>query len=258
LPIFLNTDFDNFENISLIQETANHPMSNYGMLRNKYYNVFLKYGHNSPSHAHQDVMNLEVTLNNKFITRDISNAGYKSKMYREWHRNTPAHTTVVVDGLNQVSTHPGKTLIYNSNQICAKCIDVYPGVNYKRDIILNDKEMFDTFFVESKEVHNYDYFFHFESSLDLKHTGSFKLEELGFSEPGYEHLENAYKLIKTDNEYQFNLKNQSDEIKILIDLQDKELFILETYDNPVNKMRKTILIRSRGFNAVFKIQLRLI
>ncbi len=256
--LVLNTDFTVNQEILLEQETNNYPMSNYGLLRNEHFNVFLKYGHNSASHAHPDVMNIEITANDKFLTRDLSNAGYRSKMYREWHRTSPAHSTVTVDGENHLSTHPGKTLNYSSKEIQAECENVYPGVDFERKITLIDKTLCDRFVVKSEENHNYDYFFHFESAVELKLNGEFESAELGFSKFGYEHLQNVQRLVNKQDLYNFSFQLGNDEFEAYVDLKDKELFVLESFDNPVNKMRKTIIIRQKGKNAEFKLQFRLL
>ncbi|HEY8395605.1 MAG TPA: heparinase II/III family protein, partial [Bacilli bacterium] len=256
--LVLNTDFPDDEEVSIKQETHNYPMSNYGLLRNEYYNVFLKYGHNSESHAHPDVMSLEVTAHNKYLTRDLSNAGYKSKMYREWHRTTPAHTTVTVDGSNQLSAHPGKTIVYDSGQITAECKDVYPGVDYQREVRISEKTLSDRFIVNSNENHNYDYFFHFESAAELNLTGQFEKAELGYTEPWYTHLQNVRKLNSKEDLYKFSFRLGCDEFQACVDLAGKELYVVDSYDNPVNKMRKTLIIRQQGKNVEFKLEFRMV
>ncbi len=48
------------------------PTSNFAMLRNNNWNVFVKYGLNGKSHAHPDIMNIEVMYKDQRISRDLS------------------------------------------------------------------------------------------------------------------------------------------------------------------------------------------
>jgi hypothetical protein len=95
------------------------------ILKNDHVNVFLKYGHNSPSHAHPDKMSLEATLNGILLTKDLSNAGYGTRICNEWHRTTLAHSTVTVNGQNQLSYRPGKCRYFRDDYVKAEARDIY-------------------------------------------------------------------------------------------------------------------------------------
>lgn len=99
--------------------------SQFAILRNEHFNVFLKYGHNGPSHAHPDKMAIEVMVDNLMLSRDLSNAGYGSKLCNEWHRMSASHSTVVIDGKNQISMRQGKTIHFRPDYIKARALDVY-------------------------------------------------------------------------------------------------------------------------------------
>jgi hypothetical protein len=151
-----------------------------------------------------------------------------------------------------------KTLNYSSKEIQAVCEEFYPGVDFERRITLIDKTLCDRFVVRSEENHNYDYFFHFESAVELKLNGEFELAELGFSKSGYEHLHKVQKLVNKQDLYTYSFWLDNNEFEAYVDLKDKELFVLESFDNPVNKMRKTLIIRHKGKNAEFILQFRLL
>ncbi|UKI50320.1 MAG: heparinase II/III-family protein [Clostridium sp.] len=137
--LLLNTDYKYNDYIPVKQSTKNFPNSNYAMLRNDYLNVFVKYGLNGPSHAHPDLINVEVMYKNDRISRDLSNAGYQSKMCKEWHRMSLAHNTIIRNGENIPSTTKGDTISYNPCHIVCKHEDVYPGVCYTRDVEIKEK-----------------------------------------------------------------------------------------------------------------------
>ncbi len=123
LTFLYNVDFDNYETVKV--GTKNFEGSQFAVLKNDTFNVFCKYGHNGPSHAHPDKMNIEVVCKDKIVTRDLSNAGYGSKMCNEWHRVSASHNTVVVNGENQVSMERGKVLNFTDDSIDVLVEDVY-------------------------------------------------------------------------------------------------------------------------------------
>ncbi len=106
--------------------------SYFAMLKNEKINLFMKYGHRGPSHAHPDKMNIEVMIGGNSLSRDLSNTGYASKLCNAWHRKTISHNTVMVDGKNHVSMEGGKVLAFDDNLVEAKVENVYEGVDYVR------------------------------------------------------------------------------------------------------------------------------
>ena len=96
-----------------------YPHSNYAMLRKGPLNVFVKYGLNGPSHAHPDIMNIEIAYRDLMISRDLSNAGYRSRLCNEWHRKTLSHTTVVCNGKDIEYTSSG--ILRYSPELHWKC-----------------------------------------------------------------------------------------------------------------------------------------
>lgn len=254
--LLLNTDFSSEDAKPVTQKTCNFPKSNYGMIRDDTYNVFLKYGHNGPSHAHPDCMNIEIMAKDELLSRDLSNAGYRARLCHEWHRTSASHSTIVVDGKNQFSTHPGETLAYDSTKIKARCLNVYPDVHFIREVQLQGEVMIDQFTVESTENHNYDYFLHFEAGLELEPIEG-KSAILGFDDNGYQHISDVKKVEIVDDEITIAFTGKDMAIKVTIDCSDKELYIAKTLDNPVNKQRTTIIVRAKGNNCTFKSILRL-
>ncbi len=116
-------NFNNF--VKLDRKSKLYESSQFCMLRDDKTNIFLKYGHKGPSHAHYDKMNIEVTLKDKIIAKDLSNAGYGAEICKEWHRVSASHNTVVANGLNHVNMDEGSILEYTENKVIAKVSDVY-------------------------------------------------------------------------------------------------------------------------------------
>ena len=58
--LLFNIDFNYADYKPVPHSSTTFPTSNFAMLRNDSWNVFLKYGLNGRSHAHPDIMNIEV------------------------------------------------------------------------------------------------------------------------------------------------------------------------------------------------------
>jgi len=226
--------------------------SNFAMLRNDKVNLFLKFGHNGPSHAHPDKMTFELTINDVLVTRDLSNAGYGANICNEWHRVSVAHNTIVVDGKNHDNVAPGKVLAFTKNLIESKCTDIYPGIDYRRRFEITNTEIYDVFTALSKEEHVYDYFLHIDGQVDVI-DGELIASTLEYTENGYQHLKNIKKMIGGKT---FKIMIDLVETDIVVDA-NAEVFICETLDNPVTKCRQTIILRKKGsdvdFNVTWKI-----
>ena len=220
--------------------------SNFAMLRNDRINLFMKFGHNDPSHAHPDKMTFELTIDDKLITRDLSNAGYGADICNEWHRMSASHNTVVVDGKNHDNVAPGRTLSFTEASVSAECVEIYPGVDFSREFELSATTIQDVFSVTSAEEHVYDYFLHIDETI--KPVGGKSVKgTLGFEENGYQHIKNVKKVTGTKK---FKILVKGVTAEITVDT-DAEIFICETLDNPVNKCRQTIVLRKKGKNVDF-------
>ncbi len=285
----------------------NFKNSQFAILRNGCANIFFKYGHNGPSHAHPDKMEIEVMLKDKMLTRDLSNAGYGSDLCNQWHRMSASHSTVVINGKNQISMRRGNSIHFRSDYLKARTDDVYrdmsldlnklklsmnhdeivrylmrylsytkqeaenlikhpdglqqsiensikesPVVDYVRTVKLDDAGFSDLFEVFADKPVNADYFFHSEAELN----SSLKLKnaDLGYNDFGYQHLKDI-KQVNTRNKKISLLWTLGDmKLNSVIHLYyDAKLYLMKTYDNPVNKFRTTFIIRSKNDHAKFKV-----
>lgn len=255
--LLLNTDMD-IHNYSIIpQKTLNFSMSSFGMIRNENMNVFVKYGLNGPSHAHPDIINIEVMYKDGMISRDISNAGYISLLCNEWHRRSLAHNTVIMNGLDITSRSPGKTLKYSKDHIICEALNVYDGVDEIREIKLLKNGFSDIVQIKSANDGVFDYVFHLENDINLAISNDFISSSLGFKENGYQYVKDVMKYNKKTDVLTLEAKRSNQNIAIDLDLKDHELYVAKTMDNPVNKERTTIIIRGNGKNICYKMSLRI-
>ena len=255
--LLLNTDMDIHDYHNICQKTLNFPMSSFGMLRNDNINIFVKYGLNGPSHAHPDIINIEVVHKDGIISRDISNAGYISLLCNEWHRRSLAHNTVIMNGLDVTSRSPGKTLKYSKEHIICEALNVYEGVNEIREVKLLKNGFEDVVKIESNDDATFDYVFHLENDITLELNDDFISSDLGFKENGYQYVKNVMHYDKVCDNIVLNAKLHDLKISLDIDLKDHELFVGKTMDNPVNKERTTLILRGKGKNINYKMVLRI-
>ncbi len=255
--LLLNTDIDFNDYKEIKQDTRNYPESQFGLLRNDNFNIFMKYGLNGPSHAHPDIMNFEVMYKDKMISRDVSNPGYQSKLYKEWFKKTIAHNTVVCDGIDQVKRDRCESIVYKDNKIEAESLDIYLGINYKRSITLLDNGFEDDFIVSSNKDTISDYLFHLEEDIVVEDVLGIE-ENLGYKDNGYQHILSSKKIKTNSDTLILNLTQADNKYRLLIDTIDKDIFICKTMDNPVNKTRTSILIRSVGKKANYNLKLEVL
>ncbi|WZL81183.1 heparinase II/III family protein [Vallitaleaceae bacterium 9-2] len=236
-------------------ETTNFAASNFIILKNKTWNVFLKYGHHGPSHAHPDKMSIEVSTANKLITRDLSNAGYGAVICNEWHRKTPSHSTVIVDGTDHTSVEPGRLIDYTQESCVTQATKVYKDVDFKRSIKISETTLIDQFECNSNEVRTYDYVFHNEGNITEESLNKYKWisSDLGYADNGYQYYENVMKLDEESKEFVLDWQIKDLQLQSVFNTEDCEIYLAWTPDNPVNKLRRSLLIRKKMKNAVFYV-----
>jgi hypothetical protein len=200
-------------------------------------------------------MNIEVMYKKLRLSRDLSNAGYQSRLCNEWHRKTLAHNTVCWNGTDITSVEPGKCLLFENDRVRCKAENVYEGIDYTRELKITENSVLDYFQVEGK-TGVYDYTFHFEPGIELSCDLPTEAADLGFSENGYQHVLETKKVKTDQNAVVLRAQLGAESMQVRVDLQEgQELFLLKTKDNPVNRIRNTVLIRSVGDKATYQMQL---
>lgn len=244
-------DFDQFTPVA--RQPYAYPDSNFAMLRNKALNVFVKYGLNGPSHAHPDIMNIEIAYSNLMISRDLSNAGYRSRLCNEWHRKTLCHNTVVCNGTDIVSTSAGTLLSFTGTSLEVESLQVYPGIDFRRSLVLGDAMLEDVFVVKAEKDGVFDYVFHLESGFELQeNTSMYKASSLGFDAYGYQHLRDVRQVVTRENTISLYAKGKGLTVRITVHLdENKRLYVCKSLDNPVSKTRTTCIVRGSRANTVF-------
>ncbi len=254
--LLFNIDFDFSKYTPIERAPKNYEKSNYAMLRNDKFNLFLKYGLNAKSHAHPDIMNIEFTYNDVLVSRDPSNAGYRARLCNEWHRKTMSHNTVICNGEDITSFTPGKCVEYSATHVKATKPDVYEGIGYTRDLSITEDSILDTLNVDSEVANTCDFIQHFEASFKASAKTIDGAVDFGYNANGYEHIISAKEIAVEDGKAVVAISDGTIEAVYEIDAAGKKVYLLETMDNPVNKTRATVLVREIGKNVEFKSVLK--
>lgn len=245
--LLLNTDLDLRQDEPVRRLSASFPAANFAMLRQGKLNAFLKYGLNGRSHAHPDIMNIELMYGDRCISRDLSNAGYQSTMCNTWHRKTMAHNTVICGGQDITATHPGRSIHFAQDEIEAECGDVYPGISYRRRLALTSDTVQDAFSVTSQAATTMDYVFHLERGAELDAAVDMMPASLGYAENGYQYAQDVQRITGQGSEAALAFRAGSLRLRIGIDLSGgKQLYLARTPDNPVSESRTTLIVRAEG------------
>ena len=259
--LLFNADFVKGGGMLESPGTRNFESSNVGILKNDEVNVFIKYGHQARSHAHADKMNIEVTLGGELVSRDLSNSGYVSKLCNDWHRVSAAHNTVVVNGKNHTSISKGIIKEFTENSFNIRSEDLYEGdmtaVNFERAVKLSRDGFDDKFSVETADAQTLDWFMHLESDVKFLENSETKSFDLGYSEEGYQHITNVREIDIKGNKASLDFKINNTAFTLEVDVTDKKLMICDTVDNPVDKKRTTLIIRSLKSKDVFDARWRM-
>ena len=236
----------------LFTESCLFEASNFVILKTPGTEVFHKFGHNSPSHAHPDKMNIEVQYKGTQITHDLSNCGYAARLCPEFHRTSVSHNTVVRNGENHPTTQMGKLVSYSETSAETLSVEAYPNTDFRRAITVQENGFTDTFSVEQKtgEKAVFDWVFHVDGVLTEEPAA--EAAELKVTENGYSFIHDVKKVAGSDVTLHWAFADGVTGVQHL-SLEGKELFIGKSPDNPPDKERErtTLIMRSAEHSPVF-------
>ncbi|NOU85874.1 hypothetical protein GC102_08820 [Paenibacillus sp. LMG 31460] len=232
--------------------TKYYPASNICSLRAGKTALFMKYGLNTRSHAHPDLMNIELFDADCLWSHDISSNGYGSFLFLEWQRKTIAHNTVIVDAVDQICSERGIVERFEPerNRIRAKAKEVYPGVDYMRDIHLQEGCISDTFQVISEDEHLTDWLFHCHGQMETDFETQ-PCAPLG-SEFGYQHLMNLRVFTTSDS---WSIRWVLPERTLILRMEGcmgTEIYLFEGYEDTTANKRFGVLVRRKGCGAEYR------
>ncbi|MDT2661548.1 heparinase II/III family protein [Enterococcus hulanensis] len=229
----------------LTKKTVHFLDSKISVLRNKSFNIFLKYGVNSLSHAHYDPLNIEFTIDQQLISKDLSNVGYGSELVHRWYNTPLGHNSVIIDEqLNNIRYH-ADVLNKDEQNIKVQSEDIYPGSRIVREINVAEKSFVVETAVQTEKPSTIDIVQHFDIPV-IELENAEDLVEL--ADPRI-YTSNLNSEIVHSTKYakelrRFSFKEPSTNTEVVFHSEDAfQLYVLETLGNPSNESRTSIIIR---------------
>ncbi|MDI4650071.1 heparinase II/III domain-containing protein [Cohnella hashimotonis] len=218
--------------------------------------VFLKYGYVIEGHAHADIMNFELFVKDEIVSRDPSNSGYGSALFREWQRKTIAHNSLMVDRRNQPNRPNGRMDRFDAQRnLCAvSADDVYPGIGFARTLRLEADRLHDEFEVKPaaghEGVHEFDWLFH--CAGEFSSTLAFAPCEPPGVEDGYSlMLETARCDVDGDWEAVWTLADKQVTLR-MTGAAGTSVYLFKGYEHRLDKLRWGVLVRRTGREAKYR------
>ncbi|HOP10308.1 MAG TPA: heparinase II/III family protein [Oscillospiraceae bacterium] len=245
------SDYDKYPREKL--ETRLWEDTDFAMLRDKDLEVFFKYGLIIASHSHFDIMNIEISAFGESVCYDLSTNGYGSFLFN-WQQGTLSHCTVATDKVNIPKKNKGKLLEYDKDTAHIKALseDAYPGVDYIRDLKLDNNTLHDNFTCTGKDgkPHTYDYFFHCLGEPEF----NFEAKEVPpFTEKLYDTLQEL-KCYESDGDIKFSYKLPDKRVDITLKGQkDTKFYLFKGYAQTGKHFRWGIMARRNAVDTTFAV-----
>ncbi|MHB8108687.1 MAG: heparinase II/III domain-containing protein [Syntrophorhabdaceae bacterium] len=156
--------------------------SGYRKVRKRKYEMVVDVGNIGPDyipgHAHSDTFSFELHVMESPLVVDTGVSTYDTAAARQYERSTPAHNTVLVNGLNQsdvwASHRVGRRAkiveFFESDDSIYSCHDGYKniGVVHRRRFLFSEREIIVKDEIESSKSHRCEAFLHFHPSVQLE------------------------------------------------------------------------------------------
>lgn len=247
-----------YENLGLPQfGSQNNPDSYSAILKNGISEVFLKTGIKTISHAHPDVMTMELCFYGEVVSEDLGSNGYSTKIFQEWQHKTLSHNTVILDKMDQKYEPVGEGIwpegiveYYDENRIRAKSKNVYECCDYTRDIRIDGPVVYDEFTVKGVEEYNIEWLFYCKGELKCNYD-TVAVDSMG-TEEGYQHL---FDIRKFNGSKDWTIEFELEDKTVVLDMEgapETEVFLVNSYTTDFNSTRPGVIVRRKGTGSIYK------
>jgi len=226
------------------------------ILRNENTEVYLKTGVKTISHAHPDVMTIEMAFFGDVVSCDLGSNGYSTRIFQEWQHKTISHNTVILDRKDQKYEPVGEGIWpegiveqFDENHIRAKSKNVYECCDYTRDISIDGAMVKDEFLVKGVEEYNIEWLFYCKGEIGCSHETT-DVESLGDTE-GYQHLFGIRKF-SGDKDWSIDFEMEDKVLKLEFKgYPGTDVFLVNSYTTDFNSTRPGVIVRRKGSEALF-------
>lgn len=213
--------------------------------------ALVDYGDHGGYHGHYDKLGLTLWMQGKLAIREAGADGYGQAISEEFFRSTLAHSTVVVDGINQ-SIACGTSAYFDTDAgstISAKVEDAYPGVTMRRLVhVTEEGHAADMFEATGSTQHTFDYVLHGNGTV----TSNLNLTEgtTGFG-GAYSYLRNV-KTATTDADIEVNFTYEGTTNRVrVVGEPGTTVFLAEAPGAPIGTSHPILIVRRTGDHATF-------
>lgn len=231
--------------------SVNLPHNCMGMLRSDDLEVFVKYGNLHRSHAHPDALQICIPP----FTGDMGTPGYGSPFHSGWFTRTLSHSTFVVDGASQRMDARGTgVLSADGTTFDMEIGDAYEGVTAHRRLVLRGNILEDTMRVSCGESRQVDWVYH--GAGDFHFDGTATPAELPGVEASYGYLTHVRR-VEGLTTVRYTVDGKTLSLSIEEMPSGAAVYVANSPDNPADNLRSTVIIRTTGKEAIFKIRFTL-
>ncbi|WP_086350772.1 heparinase II/III domain-containing protein [Candidatus Enterococcus clewellii] len=225
--------------------TKHFTNSKLSVLRNRTFNIFMKYGVLSLSHAHFDPYSIEFTVKDELFSKDLSNVGYGSELVHRWYNTPLGHNSIIIDEqFNNILYHSALEEASDTS-LTVRSNDIYEDTQVSRSIDLKERRFTVCSKVKTKRESTIDIVQHFdkESLVIINGENLSEAREI----PLYkEHLNEE--IVHSSNKMidQNTLDLRDNETRTTIHFNSERpftVYIMKTVGNPSNEERLTLIFR---------------
>jgi hypothetical protein len=207
-------------------------------------------------------MNFELYVKDEVISRDISNSGYGSDLFKEWQRKSIAHNTVIVDRQNQPLRPHGQMLEFNKEeQRCrVSASGVYPGVDYARSLQLQTDRVTDEFTVTftdgdtQDQEHTIDWLFH--CSGEVQCEIALQPTEPPGEADGYSLMQDVQSF-ETDDDWEIKWTLPDKQLTLRMEgCPGTTVYLFKGFEHRSDLLRWGVMVRRIAHAAQFKAEYR--
>lgn len=233
---------------ALTKQTKHFAPSKLSVLRNEHFNVCLKYGVNTLSHAHFDPLSMEFTVDNQVLSKDISNVGYGSPIVHTWYNTPVGHSGIVINEENNNILYDHQLVVATENRVKVTSKDIYPNVEASREIAIATEHFLVTTKVNCQKSSLLDVVQHFDvADLIMEIEEEPETVTSGVIYPKNLTEDVMKKIQRYTNVQKFVVKLPTYQVEVTFTAETPvTLYWAEMVGNPTTTRRHSLIMRSKS------------